>query len=174
MSGADAETVVIGRVLKAHGIRGELKVRLFDQGPDLIEQLDVVLLRQEDGGVRTFELVAARATPRGWILRLGGMRDRGEAEALAKSELIVRRDRLPELLDDEFYYHDLEGLAVLDTERRPLGQVVEVFDNGANEVLVVRHGEREVLLPFIDEIVVEVDLEAQELILDPLEGLLDQ
>ncbi|MBM4320690.1 MAG: 16S rRNA processing protein RimM [Deltaproteobacteria bacterium] len=164
----------IGKVVAAHGVRGEVKARLYHAESRLLEVLERIFLRDEQGELREEKLLAVRATPRGPILRLAGVEDRTAAEQLVHGELVVPREWLPEAGEDEVYYHDLVGLRVLDRQGRALGAVAEVFDNGANDVLVVREGGRELLIPFIDEVVVEVDLEEGKLLLDPLEGLLEQ
>lgn len=173
---ADRHDVLIGKVVAAHGLRGEVKVRLYQKGSRVLDDLSHVLLRDEQGAETEWRITGVRSTPRGDILRLAGLTDRSGAELLVHRELAVRRDWLPEPAEGEFYYDDLVGLEAFDREGRSLGVVAEVFDNGANDVLVLREreGERELLIPFIDEVVVEVDLAGGKLLVEPLEGLLDQ
>lgn len=109
---------------------------------------------------------------KGLLLKLRGLEDRAEAEGLAGSELGLLRSELEEPEEGEYYWTDLIGLTVLDSEGREVGRVANLFDSGAHDILVVRAGDREVLIPAIPEMVAEVDLEAGLLRIEPLEGLI--
>lgn len=96
---------------------------------------------------------------KGVVARLDGCEDREQAALLVGREIAVRRDQLPPPRADEFYWIDLEGLAVMTEQGVDLGHVSHLFSTGANDVLVV-HGERERLLPFVwDEVIKDVDFE---------------
>ncbi len=169
----EQDWLVIGRVAAPHGIRGELKVRLYNGESNLLEQVQELALRQGEAEPVLWRVRGARPTPRGWLLRLAGLGDRTAAELWQGADVLVHPDALPEPDEDEFYYRDLVGLAVEDTHGKALGVVESLFDTGSNDVLVVRSGEREVLLPFIDDVIVEVDIQGGRLVVDPLEGLLE-
>ena len=113
----------------------------------------------DDGGVRTFTVEAVRATGKGVVARLAGVRDRTAAEALRGTPLYVDRDRLPPPAEGEFYHADLIGLAAVDAEGRTVGEVVGVYNHGAGDILEVRLAEssKTEFVAFTDAFVPEVD-----------------
>ncbi len=162
-----------GRVVAAHGIRGEVKVRFYNEDSPLIGDL-VALFLDLPTGVRRVEVARIRRTPSAWIVKLAGVEDRNAAEALGKPEVLVDPAWLPPADEDEFYYHDLVGMKVVTQGGEELGEVESLFDTGASDVLVVcSTGGRERLIPFVEEVVVEVDLDRGLVTVDPPEGLLD-
>ncbi|MFP4062585.1 MAG: ribosome maturation factor RimM [Halochromatium sp.] len=159
--GAAPKTVVLGRLLGAHGVRGWLKVfsetspieNIFGYTPWLI-----------DG--EAHRVVAWRRQGKGLVAQLQGYDDRDQARALSGKTIAIRRDQLPPPSADEFYWIDLQGLRVETSAGVALGQVSHLIETGANDVLVVR-GERERLLPFVwEQYVLEVDFEAGRLLVD--------
>ncbi|MDG4869027.1 ribosome maturation factor RimM, partial [Guyparkeria sp. 1SP6A2] len=97
---------------------------------------------------------------------------RTAAEALAQADILMPKDALPELSDDEYYWHELEGLAVFTQSGERLGRVSYLFETGANDVMVVRGDDdaidkRERLLPFLpDDVIVEIHLEEGRMVVD--------
>jgi 16S rRNA processing protein RimM len=163
----------IGKVVGAHGLRGEVKVQLYHAESLLLESCSQIRLLKGDGPAQVLQVLGSRPASRAWILCLQEVTDRSTAEQLRGSEIAVPRGSLPELPEGEVYAHQLEGLAVVDLQGRDLGRVSGVFDNGGHDVLIVSQGERELLVPFAEEVVQEVDLAGGRIILDPPEGLLE-
>ena len=162
---SSSNTVEIGYVLRAHGIRGALRVR---GGSDALPSLSTVYLDD-----RPFKLVAAQRDKDDWLLTLEGVGDRNAAEALRGA--VVRADRaaLP-VADDELLVADLVGCRVFDVAGAELGEVTGSFDSGAHEVLEVRRADgHEFMLPLVDAIVTAVDVEARRIVCDPPPGLVD-
>ena len=153
---AGRERILLGRIAGAHGIRGEVLIRAFTARPEDIAAYGSL----DDGGGRTFRIESARATPKGVVARIAGIGDRNAAEALKGAQLYVDRDRLPDLDEGAFYHADLIGLAAVDAEGRPLGEVVGVHNYGAGDLLelcLAASGKTE-LVPFTEACVPEVDL----------------
>lgn len=148
--------ILLGRIAGAHGIRGEVLIRTFTERPEDIAAYGAL----DDGAGRTFRVQGARATPKGVVARLAGIADRTAAEALKGTELWVDRDRLPALDEGAFYHADLIGLAAVDPEGRPLGEIVAVHNFGAGDLLEVRLADtgKTELLPFTEAFVPAVDL----------------
>ena len=170
--------LVVGRVVKAHGITGELVVDVRTDDPgERFAPGSVLLLkpRARDQGSR--EVVVDSVRPHGGrlLVRLDGVVDRDGAEALRGGLFVIDSAELPPIADpDEFYDHQLEGLAVRTVDGHEVGSVVEVLHTGAGELLSVRAGEgREVLVPFVGAIVTSVSLVDGVIEIDPPEGLLD-
>ncbi len=99
------------------------------------------------------------------MVRFAGVHDRDQADALKGREIAIPRDLLPALQAGEYYWSDLVGLKVENTKGQLLGQVERLFESGANPVVIVA-GEREQLLPFVEAVVRDVDLDAGKLLVD--------
>ena len=119
------------------------------------------------------EIARVRPQKEGFIAVLKGVTDRNAAEALRGTELLVPRERLPETEDDEVYVHDLIGLAVHLADGTRLGEIVDVADYGAGDLIDVKvEGRRDtVLIPFADQYVLETT--EDRIVVDLPEGFLD-
>jgi 16S rRNA processing protein RimM len=169
---SDDRPVILGRIVAAHGIRGEVVLQSFTAEPQAIASygpLDVV------GSRRRVVIEALRPAKAGFIARLDGIGDRNAAEALKGAELAVARARLPAAAADEVYHADLIGLAVRLKGGATIGRVRGVENYGAGDLLAVRlePSGREVLLPFSRASVPEIDLAGGALVVDPPQGLLE-
>lgn len=166
------ERVCVGAVAGAYGVRGEVRLKSFCAQPEAIASYGP--LWSEDG-LRSFDVTLGPSVAQGFAARLAGVQSREQADALRGVRLFADRDRLPGLLDDEFYYADLIGLQVFDTGGAPLGRVKAVLNHGASDLLeLVTPGQKgAVLLPFTRAIVPTVDLAAGRIVADPPEGLLE-
>ncbi len=144
----------------AFGVLGWVRVVSWCDPPEnLLRYTPWYLCR--GGRCTRWQVEEGRAHGKGVAARLGGCEVRERAQALAGATVAVRRDQLPDPGEGEYYWADLIGLAVVDTEGRELGQVVDLIATGANDVLVVQ-GDRERLIPFLPErVVLEVDLAAK-------------
>lgn len=171
--------LVVGRVVKAHGIRGELVVEVRTDSPEERFAPGTRLVGRTGRGRtstdREVTVEAARNHSGRLLVRLDGIGDRDGAEAARGMMLIVDSDTLPDTDDpDEFHDHQLVGLKVLDTEGACLGEVTEVMHTPAGELLTIRlESGTDALVPFVTEMVPEVDLESGTCVIDPPEGLLD-
>jgi 16S rRNA processing protein RimM len=169
----DIDTVVVGRIGRPHGVRGEVTVEVRTDDPDLRFAPGSVLLTDPAG--RGPLTVAGRRWHREvLLLALDGVGSREAAEELRNTELLVPVADLPALEDPEdFYDHQLVGLLARLTDGTELGPVVAVRHEGADLLVVERAEGGEVLIPFVTAIVPTVDLAAGELVVDPPEGLLE-
>lgn len=170
MASTGGKRLCLGVIAGAHGIRGEVRLKSFTAEPEAIAEYGP--LETEDGTHR-FEIVALRRSGSRGILvaSLSGIGDRDAAEALKGAALYVARAQLPELGDDDEYYHaDLIGLeARLAGDGTDLGEVIAVHDFGAGDLLeiVPRDGGPSVLVPFTRETVPDIDLRAGRLFVAP-------
>ncbi|MDW9637984.1 ribosome maturation factor RimM [Sinorhizobium meliloti] len=165
--------VLMATIGAAQGLRGEVRVKSFTDDPAALG--DYGNLHSEDG--RVFEVLEIREAKNVVVVRFRGINDRTAAEALNGLELFIERDNLPDddLDEDEFFYADLEGLEAVDRTGKSYGSVTGVFDFGAGDLLELKGpGLRPVLIPFTEWSVLEIDLEAGKLIIDPTAaGLVD-
>lgn len=118
------------------------------------------------GGWSTTGVAEGKAHGKGVIARLEGCEDRDAAMRLLDREIAVNRDQLPEPEQGEYYWHDLQGMQVINQQGERLGEVESLLETGANDVLVVR-GERERLIPFVSgPVIISVDRDAGEIRVD--------
>jgi 16S rRNA processing protein RimM len=167
--------LVVGRVVRAHGITGEVVVDVRTDDPDTRFTPGTTLRGRAKGGTeRRFVVDSARQHGGRLLVRLDGVTDRDGADALRGTLFLVDSGDLPPIDDpDEFYDHQLEGLQVRTTEGTEVGTVAEVLHTAAGELLSVRAGSGEVLVPFVSAIVTSVSLVDQVIEIDPPEGLLE-
>ncbi len=157
------EFVRVGQVTSAHGVRGWIKVRSDTEPPEAILNYQPWLLGPGRTAVNVSE-----ASERGGALLvlLDGVSDRSGAESLAGTEIAVLRRQFPDLPPGRYYWADLVGCEVVSVNGEPFGQIAEMVETGANDVMRVR-GDRERLIPFVtDRYVQSVDLEAGRIVVD--------
>jgi 16S rRNA processing protein RimM len=161
----DERRILLGRVLGAFGVRGELKVQSFtDPEAALLRYQPWTLVHA--GVERVIEGAKGRVTAKGVNATLPGIEDRDAAQALAGAEIWAPRSVLPKAKPGEYYWVDLEGLEVFNLEGISLGRVSHLFDTGSNHVMVLG-GERERLIPFIEgDYVKKVDFDAGRIDVD--------
>ncbi len=171
--------LVIGRVVKAHGVTGELVVEVRTDDPDQRFAPGAILHgRPARGGTtRDHTIESVREHGGRLLVRLSGVGDRGTADALRGVMFVVDSQELPPIEDpDEFYDHQLEGLRVHTADGRDVGVVTEVLHTAAGELLAVRGGDgtgAELLVPFVSAIVTSVSLADKTIEIDPPDGLLE-
>jgi 16S rRNA processing protein RimM len=168
------DLVAVGRIVGAHGIRGELKVELLTDFPERFAPGSELLLVSPTGEVRPTRVLSSRSHKGKVLLQIKGVEDRTAAEALRGGLLKIEEDNVAPLPEGRYYHFQLVGLEVFTEFGERLGDVKEVLPTGGNLVLVVHDGVREVLLPFIDDVVREVDREAGRITVHLLEGLLPE
>lgn len=168
---------MVGRIAKAHGITGEVVVDVRTDDPDdrFAVGNRLRLTNPRRGVDREVAIVAARPHSGRLLLRLDGVTDRDGADALRGSLFVVDTADLPPIEDpDEFYDHQLEGLAARTVDGDVIGVVTEVLHTPGGELLSVRtEAGAEVLVPFVSDIVTSVSLSDGVVRIDPPEGLLD-
>lgn len=167
-----ADYVLIGKVLKPHGIRGELKILPFSGNPGELLGVDEIYLGPQPDS-RSYKVQKARSQGKFLLLQLAGVGDRNTADTLIGLEVRVVLDALPDLAPNEFYWYEMEGLEVSTVNGRRLGRVASLMATGAHDVLVIKGGDAEYLVPAINEIIIKVDQQAGTLVIDPPPGLLE-
>ena len=159
--------VLIGRIVGLYGVQGWLKIESWAEPRMKIFDYQPWLLSTESGTEMQIEGAKGRQQGKGMVAQLPGIDDREQAAALIGMDIHVAREQLPPPGKDEYYWVDLEGLEVVTTEDVPLGRVSHLFATGANDVVVVRDGARERLIPFIQgSYVRSVDMSAKRMVVD--------
>lgn len=167
--------LVIGRVVKSHGIRGEVVVDVRTDEPEQRFATGVTMLGRlpRGGGQREFTVTAARNHSGRLLLSLQGVADRSAADELRGTLFVIDSADVDSGDDpDEFYEHELVGVAVMTVAGDQVGTLAEILHLPANDVLSVRTPDgRDVLIPFVREIVPSVGRDG--IVVDPPDGLLD-
>ncbi|WNG84024.1 ribosome maturation factor RimM [Mycobacterium sp. ITM-2016-00316] len=169
--------LVIGRIAKAHGVTGEVVVDVRTDDPEArFARGSVLRGRKPRGGPeRSFVIDTVREHGGRLLVRLNGIGDRNAADELRGTLFLVESGDLPPIEDpDEFYDHQLEGLAVRTVAGEAVGTVTEVLHTAAGELLSIKRPEgTELLVPFVSAIVTAVSLAEGTVDIDPPEGLLN-
>lgn len=161
--------LVIGRIIKPHGVRGEMRVEIITELPERFTWLETVYLGEHDPQPVSVESV--RFHKSFVLVKLVGYDSREEAAELRSQLLQVPEDEAIPLEEGEYYLYQLEGLAVYTDEGEHLGELVEVIETKANNVFVVQGSRGEVLLPDTDEVVLDIDFENGRIEVHLLPGL---
>lgn len=178
-SDAHPSYIVVGHISSLHGVHGELYVSSLTDSPDETFRPGRTLRVSDREGRRPdeffppVEIEEVRPYRRGFLVQFRGLERREEAEFLKGRYLVVPFDELAPRDEGEFFYHELLGARVVTRDGRELGTVREVFPLEPSHLLEVSDGRREYLIPLARDVVVEVDVEARRILVDPPEGLLD-
>lgn len=163
--------LAIGRVIRAHGLRGELSVTVLTDFPERFETTKWVYLGNE------FEATSYRVQSFRWhqqnvLLTLEGVTDRTQAERLKGQLVQVPVEEAMPLPDGSYYLYQLIGLKVEDTAGQFLGTVKDVLETGANDVYVIEREGRELLLPAIPDVIKQVNIAQGIMVVHLLDGLI--
>jgi 16S rRNA processing protein RimM len=163
------ERVAVGRINSPWGVRGHVKVTPFTDNP---ERLAVGSRVYVDGTLRAIREVKS---PRGFpCVLFEGVTGTEAAERLRNTLIEIDEADLPALPEGEYYVHDLVGLRVVTSDGTEFGEIVEVLETGSNDVYVVRRpGEKDLLVPAIDGVLLEVNIDAGTATIEVVPGLLD-
>ncbi|MDH0141924.1 ribosome maturation factor RimM [Aquipseudomonas alcaligenes] len=164
------DLIVLGKITSVHGVRGEVKIYSFTDPIDNLLGYPAWTLKR-DGEVKQVELVSGRLQGKILVAKLRGLDDREVARTFAGFDICVPRALLPDLDDGEYYWHQLEGLKVIDLQGQLLGRLDHLLETGSNDVMVVKPcpgslDDRERLLPYTEQCVQKVDLAAGEMRVD--------
>ncbi len=163
--------LIIGRVLKPWGVRGELKIQILTEFPNRFASLRTVYLGDD---AKSFAVERARLHSGAALLKLQGI-DTPEAGDAYRDRLVqvAREDAVP-LAQGKHYIYELIGLRVVTTDGESLGVIEDILDTGANDVYIVRHDADEILIPAIEDVVKEIAIERGEIVVKLIEGLLER
>jgi 16S rRNA processing protein RimM len=164
----DAPTIVVGRITKAHGLKGEVAVEVRSDNPDRFE----VGARFHLGDGRTLTVARVHQHGARLLLTFTEAPDRASAERLRDELLMIPESSLPDLAEGEYWPFQLEGCEVVTESGRVLGTVSEVVPNPANDLWVARDEEGiETMVPALRDVIVEVDVAGQRILVRDVPGL---
>jgi 16S rRNA processing protein RimM len=167
--------LAVGRVLRPHGVRGEVRVQVLTDFPERLSQHAAFYLAHPDSpeDVQHRAVETMRFHQQVLLLKLEGCDDRNRAEELRDLLVLIPIEDAAPLEEGEYYHFQVIGVEVETASGEELGRVTEVLETGANDVYVVRGPRGEVLIPAIESVVRELDLEANRMVVSPLPGMLE-
>ena len=167
MSSAPENLVLVGYTQKPYGLLGELKVRPASFDFDRHASLAKVYFRKREGSaISDLEVRASRADGEFWYLKFVGLKTPEAIAHLSGGQLLIPASERLELPDDMVYLSDVPDMEVFDETGARVGQVVEVLEQGAGEILVVGTGKKEILIPWNDHFVTAIDKAGRKVTVD--------
>jgi len=165
--------IPVGGVVKAHGIRGEFGIKSYADSPTLFDDVPLYLSVGK-GRPRPFKVTSWREHKDLVLMTSPQISDRDQAEALRGREILVREADLPEPDEGEHYLHQLVGCRVVLEDGSEVGELKGFYETGEQDTWVIENGAgTEILLPAVPEFVLDIDLDAESIVIEPPEGLLD-
>lgn len=169
-----SDHILVGKVIKPHGIKGEIKVFPYSRTPANFKVYrEVLLAGKSEGDARHFTIRSCRVQGGAVILKLDGVETRSAAEVYSGFGVWVAKIALAEPAPDEFYWHEMVGARVFVGDGRELGSVSSIFETKAHDVLVVKGGGKEYLIPILENLLRDWDRAARTLVIDVPPGLLE-
>lgn len=170
--------LIVGKVQKAHGIRGELFIYLFAKEADWLDQLKSIKLirHSENKEFNKFEykLQQKRFHKEGLIVKSNEIDGRNHAEELKGAMFEIPKSFLETTSNDDFYLYEIEGFNIQSPEKETLGKILKFSSNGAQDLAEVKTENGTFSIPLVDEWIVELNREAKVIVMDLPEGLLDE
>ena len=172
MSQAQNQMILVGKIGAPYGIKGWTKINTYTEIPEGIFDYEPWQLKLR-GKSKDVAVTDWRRHGNGLIAKLASVDTRNDAEELVNYEIHVSAEQLPELSDDEFYWRDLEGMAVVNEAGYDFGKVSSLMETGSNDVLVVKanrndaFGQSERLIPYLqDQVVLSVSKDTNTITVD--------
>lgn len=167
-----SDFITMGKIVGVHGVKGNLKVYSYAEDPAIFCVGQMLRVELSDGGrVQNCLLTSAHPHKRVLLMTFEGVTTCDQAEGLVGGLIRMPRAALPELEGGEYYWFDIIGLDVIDRKRGVLGKVMSIMPTGANDVYVVSDGDKETLVPALESVILEIDLDRQKMQVLLPEGL---
>lgn len=166
--------VEVGKFVNTHGVKGEIKIKSNSDFTDTrFQPGEIVTIEREDQQPIEFTIASHRVHKGFHLVTFEGVNNINDIEYLKGETLLQERDHEEiELGEHEYFYSDIIGCTVFDDDGTPIGRVINIMETGANDVWIVK-GEKEYLIPYIADVVKDVDVEGRSITITPMEGLLD-
>jgi 16S rRNA processing protein RimM len=165
--------LTVGKIVGTHGIRGNLKVLSYADSLDVFAPGKALVFSREGKPVGSFSVASSRRHKGVVLVAIDVITSIEAAKAWVGCQVLADKATLPPPEDGAYYWYQIIGMDVFTLDHRALGRIEEIFPTGSNDVYVVRDGEKEILIPAIDSVVVHVDLQEKAMTVDLPEGLED-
>jgi 16S rRNA processing protein RimM len=164
--------VTVGKIVGAHGLMGNIKVITSAESASVFRPGNRIFIKKGDDPERGYEIRSVKPHARFLLLTLAGVDSRNLAEFLIGFELFIEREMLPEPEEGSYYWSDIIGLHVYTVEDEHLGTVESIIETGSNDVYVVTSPDKnELLIPALESVIVDVDLDKKSMRVDLPAGL---
>ena len=165
--------IEVARIVKAHGLRGELKLLLYTESAEDLAQYDSFWIAHDGKMIGQFQVERLRAANRAATIKLAGIDDLTAAEGLRDCALFILESQLPPPSDGQYYIRDLIGMRVVSESGALLGTLNDVLELPANDVYQIIRDSREILLPAIPEVILNIQLNKRLITVRLPDGLSD-
>lgn len=171
----DSKLYNVGKIVNTHGIKGEVKIiRITDFDDRFDAGNKLYFLGKNEKKPVVLTVVSHRMHKKFDLVQFESYNTIEAAEKLKEGTLMIREEQRGSLDEGDFYYHEIIGCTVYTNENEELGEIKEILAPGANDVWVVtRPNQKDLLIPYIPDVVKEVDIEQKKVIIEVMEGLLD-
>lgn len=164
----------VGKIVNTHGIRGEVKVLRISDFEERFSVGKILYLVRDGEHPIELTIDGHRVHKNFDLIYFKGYNNINDVEHLKGSLLKISENQLTDLDEDEYYYHEIIGCEVFTDSEKKLGTIKEVLSPGANDVWVVKQEKgKDILIPYINDVVKEIDIVTKKVIIEPIEGLLD-
>ncbi|MEN2766471.1 ribosome maturation factor RimM [Ornithinibacillus xuwenensis] len=164
----------VGKIINTHGIRGDVKVLRISDFEERFEIGNTLYLVTDNTVVRELTIDGHRVHKGFDLLHFKNLNNINDVEHFKESHLKIPESKLTELDENEFYYHEVIGSEVFTNDGKLLGVIKEILAPGANDVWVIKQPKgKDILIPYIEEVVLEVDVDEKRIVIEPMEGLLE-
>ena len=167
----EKDLLPIGRVVKPHGVKGKIKIVYFGEDFSQFHFYQEVFIEDRMGRLQSYEILEATPQPPRLILQLKDIRTVEEARTLVGKEIYVRKECLPDLPEDEYYWMEMIGMEVETEEGKRIGRIKEIFPTGAHDIYVVQGKRGEIFLPAVQEVIQSIDRGRKVMKVTWMEGL---
>ena len=161
----------IATIVGAHGIKGSVRARYVTNTPDYYLK-EKVLFLEKSGSLNALKIIRINQSKNCWIILFEEINSRNDAEVLKGCRLLLPDDQLKPLESNEVFVHQIIGCRVEDQKGQILGEITDILETGANNVYEVSDGNSAFLVPDVPHVVLELNVETQRMIIDPLPGLI--
>jgi 16S rRNA processing protein RimM len=166
--------LAFGKILTTHGNKGEIRVFPFSGQVENLTNLNRVFVQKENvGEPEEFTILRLRSHNRSHFLMLEGISSIEDAREIKGSIILIEEKELPQLKKNEYYWFQLIGLTVYTKEGTFIGKVDDLMERDPQTILIVKDNDKEVLMPMIDSIIKEIDLDESKVTITPIKGLID-
>ncbi len=174
MSEKQLDLLEVGVVAGTHGLRGDLKIQTLPTGDLALPGAREVYLKDSAGRPTRYDAVRSSPHKQHILLRLAGMESLDAVKHLIGASVLMATEDLPELDEDQYFWSDLEGMAVVDRQKGEIGQVVGMFTTPAHDILEVDGPRGEILIPAVEPFLIGLDQQEKVLHVDLPDGLIPE
>lgn len=162
----------VGKIVSTHGIKGEVRVKSDTSFSDERFKINNTLFLKKDGKYLKIKINSYRQHKGFDMITFNDYNNINDVLEFVNCSLYIDKDNLEKLDDGSFYFDDLIGLDTYTDTLELIGPIVDIMEVPQGQILIIKKNDKEVLVPFVDEFIKEVDIENKKVVITPIEGLL--